>query len=169
MNCLNCGKDTKNKKFCSRSCAAILNNTRYPKRSPMLIKEDWCLWCGGNIGKNATKYCTRRCQQDYQYHTWLNKWKLGLENGHQSDLAPCDMLRKYLLIKYDNKCSRCGWNTKNPFIDKVILEIEHIDGDCVNNNESNVDLICPNCHSLTSTYKALNRGNGKRNLRIQNK
>lgn len=50
----------------------------------------------------------------------------------------------------------------NPFINKVILEVEHIDGDCTNNKEENLDLICPNCHSLTATYRALNSGKGNR-------
>lgn len=29
------------------------------------------------------------------------------------------------------------------------LEIEHIDGNALNNKEDNLILLCPNCHSLT--------------------
>lgn len=39
---------------------------------------------------------------------------------------------------------------------KVPLEIHHIDGNYLNNNISNLQVLCPNCHSLTSNYKALN-------------
>ncbi|MFW5895280.1 MAG: HNH endonuclease [archaeon] len=51
----------------------------------------------------------------------------------------------------------------------MILEIEHIDGNAKNNREENLDLICPNCHSLTSTYKALNSGKGNRDRLKYNK
>lgn len=35
-------------------------------------------------------------------------------------------------------------------------------GNYLNNSEDNLDLICPNCHSLTPTYRALNIGNGRK-------
>ena len=38
----------------------------------------------------------------------------------------------------------------------------HIIMKSVLEKESNLDLICPNCHSLTSTHKALNYGKGNR-------
>jgi predicted HNH restriction endonuclease len=42
------------------------------------------------------------------------------------------------------------------------LEIEHIDGNFENNAEENLELLCPNCHSLTSTYKGANKGSGRK-------
>jgi len=50
----------------------------------------------------------------------------------------------------------------NPYTGNVPLEIEHKDGDAYNNDPDNVTLICPNCHSLTKTYRGANRGNGRR-------
>ena len=41
----------------------------------------------------------------------------------------------------------------NPFTRNVPLETHHKDGDYTNNNEDNLELLCPNCHSLTDTYK----------------
>lgn len=35
-------------------------------------------------------------------------------------------------------------------------------GNYSNNLESNLILLCPNCHSLTSTYKGANRGHGRK-------
>jgi predicted HNH restriction endonuclease len=32
------------------------------------------------------------------------------------------------------------------------LEIHHKDGSKKNNSEDNLDLLCPNCHSLTFNY-----------------
>ena len=64
--------------------------------------------------------------------------------------------------KYQNRCSLCGWGEINPTTKKTPLEIEHIDGNYKNNKEDNLLLLCPNCHSLTPTYKALNKGNGRK-------
>ena len=109
------------------------------------------------------KYCSTKCQQNFQYKQYIEKWKNGEIDGSKSNgIQISDYIRKYLWKKYKGKCSRCGWDIQNPFINKVILEIEHIDGDSTNHDEDNLDLICPNCHSLTSTYKALNKGNANK-------
>ena len=55
----------------------------------------------------------------------------------------------------------CGWGEENPKTNKVPIELEHIDGNSNNNELSNLKLLCPNCHSLTPTYKGANRGNGR--------
>lgn len=44
----------------------------------------------------------------------------------------------------------------NPFSHTIPLDVHHIDGNYLNNSESNLLLLCPNCHSLTDNYKALN-------------
>jgi hypothetical protein len=36
------------------------------------------------------------------------------------------------------------------------LEIHHKDNDYRNNNEENLELLCPNCHALTEGYKGAN-------------
>ena len=54
----------------------------------------------------------------------------------------------------------------NQFTKKIPLEIHHKDGNYLNNNEDNLELLCPNCHSLTNTYKAANKGNGREDRRI---
>ena len=46
---------------------------------------------------------------------------------------------------------------KNQYSGKVPLQIHHIDGNCLNNKEENLQLLCPNCHSLTETFGNLNK------------
>jgi hypothetical protein len=70
-------------------------------------------------------------------------------------------VRRYLLEKFGFACTRCGWNEVNKFSGRTPLEIEHIDGDSENNNESNLTLLCPNCHSLTASFRNLNKGKGR--------
>lgn len=50
----------------------------------------------------------------------------------------------------------------NTYTGKIPLEVEHIDGNFLNNKEENLILLCPNYHSLTSTYKGANRGNRRK-------
>jgi predicted HNH restriction endonuclease len=57
----------------------------------------------------------------------------------------------------------------NPYSKKIPLEVEHIDGNYMNSKEENLTLLCPNCHSLTSTAKGANRGNGRYLRRLRYK
>jgi len=38
----------------------------------------------------------------------------------------------------------------------IPLEVDHQDGDRLNNELSNLRLLCPNCHALTPTYRGRN-------------
>lgn len=52
------------------------------------------------------------------------------------------------------KCESCGisdWNGK-----RIGLELNHIDGDNSNHLLDNLEILCPNCHSQTDTYKSRN-------------
>ena len=58
---------------------------------------------------------------------------------------------------------KCGWSERNPITKKVPIQMEHIDGNSENNSIENLELLCPNCHSLTPTFGALNKGRGRKN------
>jgi hypothetical protein len=66
-----------------------------------------------------------------------------------------------MLKEAGHKCSVCNWKKINPFSQSCPLNIDHIDGDSTNNNKENLQVLCPNCHSLTSTWGSLNKGNGR--------
>lgn len=40
----------------------------------------------------------------------------------------------------------------------IPLELNHIDGNHVNNTLSNLQILCPNCHALTPNYRGKNVG-----------
>lgn len=121
-----------------------------------------CLHCGKDLLRKDTKYCSQKCQLDYQYYQWVKRWKDGKETGIKGDYGISNHLRRYIMEKYNYKCSKCGWGETNPYTQKIPLEIEHIDGNYLNNKEDNLILLCPNCHSLTATYKGANKGYGRK-------
>lgn len=57
---------------------------------------------------------------------------------------------------------KSGWGEVNPYTQTIPLEVEHIDGNYQNNTEDNLTILCPNCHSLTPTYKGANKGHGRK-------
>lgn len=81
--------------------------------------------------------------------------------GKYKSVNPNKVIRKYLVLKYGEQCSRCGWNQRHDLTNRVPIEVEHIDGNWQNNDLSNLTLLCPNCHSLTHSFRGLNRGKGR--------
>ena len=154
--CLNCNKETKNPKFCSKSCSASYNNKGVRRHGK---SRSNCLWCGKTLSRISSIYCDIDCYHQYFYHIRLNKWKIGIDTGVRKGNLVASFIRRYLFEKYNNKCQKCGWSIIHPKTNKVPLTIHHIDGDCINNKENNLELLCPNCHSLTDTYGALNCNN----------
>ncbi|QQS22354.1 HNH endonuclease [Candidatus Saccharibacteria bacterium] len=75
---------------------------------------------------------------------------------------------RYLWNKYAGKCARCSWSQVNPVTKRPPLEIDHIDGNSMNNIERNLILLCPNCHAITPTHKNLNLRFGRHWRRTRN-
>ena len=56
----------------------------------------------------------------------------------------------------EDKCQLCGWDKKRDGELYTPCELHHINGDRKDHHLSNLMLLCPNCHSLTDTYRAKN-------------
>lgn len=157
--CLNCGKELNGdyrSKFCNHSCSASYNNRGIVRNGKKIERETNCLYCGKELINSQTKFCCATCNIKYNYEENIRKWKEGEINGGNKNGCPKVFLRKYFLLKNDCKCEKCGFNTPNPYTGLSILQIHHKDGDCFNNKEENLELLCPNCHGLTENFGSRN-------------
>lgn len=163
--CINCGKELayehRHDKFCSRSCSASYNNMRREK------KKKYCINCGKEIETTHNiykKYCCKDCEIQYKYKNIEQEKILRWLNGENFVYGGAQVplfIRRYLTTLYNYKCQLCGWGETNIYSNTIPLEVHHIDGDCTNNKFENLQLLCPNCHSLTKTNGSLNK-NSKR-------
>lgn len=69
--------------------------------------------------------------------------------------------RRHLLRTRPHQCEYPGCGIKEWLGSPVPLEMDHVDGNSDNNTEANLRLLCPNCHALTPTSRAKNRGQGR--------
>lgn len=154
--CLRCKKELtynqfRNKsKYCSHSCSAIVSNSgllktdEVRKKISVSNKEYFVLhgpreWTPDEKNKISNSVKLR-------WKDWLIKQPF--------DNASPETKRKIVILEQNNKCNRC---LNDKWLDNVlILEIEHKDGNHHNNSRNNLEALCPNCHSLTKTWRGRN-------------
>jgi len=85
------------------------------------------------------------------------KWSLEKWNNNENFNTQRSVVKKWILkfnlIPY--KCNKCGikeWNKE-----KITLELNHINGNNWQHNRTNLELLCPNCHSQTNTFRGKNK------------
>lgn len=148
--------------FCSRSCSVSWTNKKNPKRK-RTSRLYFCFACSIPLSKpGQKKYCSSTCKAKNSKQEKIKQWLDGKWNGSRKSGDISSHVRNYLLKQAGYACTTCGWSEINPYISKVILTIDHVDGNAFNNSPDNLRVICYNCHTLTPTFGSLNKGNGVR-------
>jgi 5-methylcytosine-specific restriction endonuclease McrA len=84
--------------------------------------------------------------------TPLNDILKGKHPEYQTNKLKIRLLKEGI---FDNKCDCCGiseWNNQ-----PISLELDHIDGVSYNHKLDNLQILCPNCHSQTPTFRGRNK------------
>jgi hypothetical protein len=166
FKCLECesnfmDKSYNDRKFCSRSCSVTYNNKFKIKNGIYAVKNtksNGCKSCGDvlNNTNRVKKYCNTKCQKDFEKKLIFER----IESGEYNCKNP-RKYKEYLIDKFSNKCMKCGWGEFHAVTGNIPIQLEHKDGDSNNNKIDNLELLCPNCHSLTDTFGYLNKGRGR--------
>ena len=106
--------------------------------------------------------CLKKMDIEYKGNMGLKGMKIAHNRTHSSlylnngSLITSYKLKNKLIrdgIK-EKKCEMCGlekWNGVD-----IALELHHIDGEKCNNEILNLQILCPNCHAQTETYRSKN-------------
>ena len=153
-NCRKCDKEFVPKKgtinYCSISCRNSRSFSDQTKEKKSCItKRKWLdgtysLVDWENVNNDVEKISK-------SLDVWEKKSYDRLFNGEKLHIQT---LRKLLLGDVDSCCELC--NTSEWLGSPITLEIHHIDGNNKNNELSNLQILCPNCHSQTDNYRAKN-------------
>jgi len=160
MKCLNCNSEIISKsakKFCSSSCSAKYNNKhRMPrtlesrKKTSDAVKNTY-INKPDNIKKQNQINRLRAYSKSHLNYLFNNPFD---ELAYQSK-------RTRIIIEQECKCAKCGLSEWMG--EPICFEMDHIDGDKKNNTRNNLEILCPNCHSNTPTWK------GRKNKRDRSK
>ena len=141
--CKNCGNQTYNPHFCSKSCSSSYNGKK--KKLSLKTKR--------KISKSLGGDGIARCELPIKIKKQLPYFKQGLHK------------RKLILWwEQECKCAYCEYNKYDPI--NGPYEIHHIDGNNKNKERYNEVLICLNCHAMTDNYRFKGRKHTEETKRI---
>jgi hypothetical protein len=123
------------------------------------LREYTCTNCTklSNSREKDASFCSKKCRCDFSYKKKVKDWLTGKSTGLRGKTATAVYIKTYLISTRGEKCEQCSWCERNSYTNKIPIELDHIDGNFENNLEENLKLLCPSCHSLTGTFRSLNK------------
>ena len=151
MYCLNCQKYTSNPKFCSRSCAASLNNKGRTRNLP---KARQCKKCGKDYFKSRSIFCAscrdQRSTSLYQSKTLAEyQSMLSVKGKHPSwiNAHVRNFNRSWNKELTKLPCQSCGYSRHVELCHKVAVSSFPLSTTLGKvNDPRNILVLCRNCH-----------------------
>lgn len=78
-------------------------------------------------------------------------WNNGKQLKDYRNYTRSSRAKPHLIKERGHKCESCDLSKWLGY--PIMLEIHHIDGDRTNNDKSNLQLLCPNCHATTDNWR----------------
>ena len=155
--CLQCGESLdyhkQKNKFCSRSCSGTFVNLARGARSAE-TKAKISKSQKNNRTPMSEEHKKKACEALARGRkTRDENLRVRLLETPTENLGVKSRKEK-VFNEQGNSCNRCkiiDWND-----DILTFELEHIDGDRHNNLRYNLEVLCPNCHSQTKTWRGRN-------------
>ena len=136
--------------FCSRRCA----NSRVFSAASRL-KKSLAL-----RGRKRPQFAAMADPNSPERKKWRqrvqNSWRQKYQNTPFEQLGK-DSKRRRVFEEQNFACDNCKLNTWCGA--PITLELDHDDGNNRNDARTNLRGICPNCHSLTKTWRGRNKKN----------
>ncbi len=159
-NCKKCDKEFEPTKglinYCSIECrnSRVWDDNDKIKKSESAKKSEKVLVANKNNSKNRISNTTEFWDKIKKER--LLKRKEIILNLPYEELK-FEALRERIMYEQDCKCNKCGLGEW--LGDKITLELEHKDGNHFNNHRDNLEMLCPNCHATTETWRGRNKAN----------
>jgi len=158
--CKKCEIEFEPKKGLINYCSLACRNSRTWTEDDKIKKS--------NSGKNSdkVKLANKKTAEARGQDFWAAIKKIRGENRKKEILEAnyCDLvfekLRERIIYEQYCKCNKCGLGEWLGV--KIPLELEHKDGNHFNNERNNLEMLCPNCHALTDTWRGRNKNNNNR-------
>jgi hypothetical protein len=150
MICENCSKNHNGSygsgRFCSIKCARSFStkNKRHEINKKVSEKLKGRVgtnnWTKETLKKVRKKY--KQKSEKYMMETLFEELGWGLK-------------RKRIIKEQNNCCNKCGIGS---WLDSpIVLEIDHINGNNTDDRRDNLEGLCPNCHSITESWRGRNK------------
>src|SRR3990167_3847650 len=96
---------------------------------PMLkkLRAD-CMNCGRKTSYSGYKYCSNRCQADYQYKMYIQEWLAGQKTGLQGHGGVSRHKKRYQKKKNEKKFCFCSCSKVTPVPGEPPFVADHIEG-----------------------------------------
>ena len=145
MLCLKCQKvhdgSYGSGKYCSRSCAnSRVRDEAFKSNHSKVMKR---------VYREHPEYILKRTEASHTPEAKAKRRATFRAKFKFEDLSL--PIKKARLREEIGRCEVCGideWRGE-----KITLEVHHIDGDRSNNTKDNLQVLCPNCHSLTDNWR----------------